>query len=90
MPGPVSPAPRVTTRAAFLIEPPPRVTVSGSVAPWLDLLASGVNDGQSERATTDNERLIGEIRRWALMSANWDGEGAQRRWIILWKSPWLL
>lgn len=29
-----------------------------------------------ERNTTDRERLIAEIRGWALLESNWDGEGA--------------
>jgi hypothetical protein len=29
-----------------------------------------------ERPTTSSERLAGEFRRWNLLPANWDGEGA--------------
>ncbi|MDD5056850.1 MAG: hypothetical protein PHQ60_03180 [Sideroxydans sp.] len=29
-----------------------------------------------ERLTTQHEKLIGEIRSWSLLSADWDGEGA--------------
>lgn len=31
---------------------------------------------QHERLTTQNEKLIGEIRSWSLLDADWDGEGA--------------
>ncbi|MGH8580746.1 MAG: hypothetical protein ACREVK_11740 [Gammaproteobacteria bacterium] len=31
---------------------------------------------ESARSTTFHEKLIGEIRRWSLLSADWDGEGA--------------
>lgn len=31
---------------------------------------------QLERLTTQHEKLIGEIRSWSLLSADWDGEGA--------------
>lgn len=37
------------------------------------------NDDQYEvpvRPTTLSEKLIGEIRQWSLLGANWDGEGA--------------
>ncbi|MGH9906866.1 MAG: hypothetical protein ACRD8U_14945 [Pyrinomonadaceae bacterium] len=30
----------------------------------------------SDRQTTSREKLIGEIRSWGLLTANWDGEGA--------------
>ena len=31
---------------------------------------------ESDRPTTSRERLIGELRSWGLLTANWDGEGA--------------
>lgn len=31
---------------------------------------------QYERLTTEHEKLIGEIRGWSLLDADWDGEGA--------------
>lgn len=45
-------------------------------------IALGVDYGSSAgshhiaRATTPSEKLIGELRSYRLMSANWDGEGA--------------
>jgi len=30
------------------------------------------------RATTPQEKIIGEIRSWSLFDDNWDGEGSQR------------
>lgn len=30
----------------------------------------------SERETSSSERVVGEIRRWNVLPANWDGEGA--------------
>lgn len=71
----VSPAPRVTTVTAFSVEPLSSLG-GGTVASWPDSLSSEINKVQGDRATTDQERLIGEIRRWILMGANWDGEGA--------------
>lgn len=32
----------------------------------------------SSRATTSVEKLIGEIRNWALFDSNWDGEGSAK------------
>lgn len=31
---------------------------------------------EQDRPTTSREKLIGELRRWSLLNANWDGEGA--------------
>lgn len=31
---------------------------------------------ESDRPTTLREKLVGELRRWSLLTANWDGEGA--------------
>lgn len=31
---------------------------------------------EPDRPTTSREKLIGELRRWGLLTANWDGEGA--------------
>lgn len=36
----------------------------------------GVADNQAVRATTDQEHIIAELREWAKLTANWDGEGA--------------
>jgi hypothetical protein len=30
---------------------------------------------ETDRLTTPQERLVGELRGWALLAANWDGEG---------------
>jgi hypothetical protein len=67
-------APRITSRARFLTESLP--SSSGTVASWPESLVGDGDNDQGDRATTDQERLVGEIRRWALMNANWDGEGA--------------
>ena len=40
------------------------------------LVKADPSAAQADRETTDTEKLIGEIRRWSLLSANWDGEGA--------------
>lgn len=32
--------------------------------------------GDSDRSTTLPEKIVGELRSWSLLSANWDGEGA--------------
>jgi hypothetical protein len=34
------------------------------------------NNNAFNRATTSQEHIIGEFRRWRLFDANWDGEGA--------------
>ena len=31
---------------------------------------------ESARTTTASEKVIGELRQWSLLNANWDGEGA--------------
>ena len=73
-PSRINPTPRITSRASFLTGAAP--SVGGTVASWPDSLAGVEGNNQGERATTDQERLIGEIRRWALVGADWDGEGA--------------
>jgi hypothetical protein len=39
------------------------------VTPFIQIL-------RAERETTPREQLIGELRRWRMLTANWDGEGA--------------
>lgn len=33
---------------------------------------------ETERKTTEHEKIAGAIREWALLSSNWDGEGASK------------
>ena len=70
------PAPKITSHAPTLTLPSAATAAGGTVATFLDIKASEAPIAQGERATTAMEKLIGEIRRWALLSANWDGEGA--------------
>ena len=42
----------------------------------LDLYVEHIEDNEFTRPTTTLEQLMGEIRSWALLEANWDGEGA--------------
>ena len=46
---------------------------------FTQLAATVANDGiyeASARPTTLHESIIGELREWSLLHANWDGEGA--------------
>lgn len=40
-------------------------------------LINRINVNEAERLTTTREKIIGEIRRWALLGNNWDGEGSE-------------
>lgn len=40
------------------------------------MLTVEVNYEESARPTTSPENIIGEIRQWTLLGADWDGEGA--------------
>ena len=40
------------------------------------IVANDESYGGSDRPTTPHEMIIGEIRQWNLLGANWDGEGA--------------
>ena len=35
-------------------------------------------DSSALRPTTELEKLVGEFRSWRFLTANWDGEGAER------------
>jgi hypothetical protein len=53
---------------------------SGSAAPTQTTSVSAIRQvtqlNELGRPTTSREKLIGEVRRWGLLNANWDGEGA--------------
>jgi hypothetical protein len=55
-----------------------RESTSSSVAALTDWFTTvnAVLMDESDRPTTAREKLIGEIRSWALFKENWDGEGA--------------
>ena len=42
----------------------------------LDLYDEFIQVAEFTRSTTTREQLLGEIRSWALLEADWDGEGA--------------
>ncbi len=42
----------------------------------LDLYDEFIRVAEFTRSTTTREQLMGEIRSWALLKADWDGEGA--------------
>ena len=51
---------------------PPALSSTTSIAS----ICQVVQNDESGRATTSREKLVGELRRWGLLNANWDGEGA--------------
>lgn len=59
-----------------------RTIPSRSVSAIIDVCPTTIitNDSafeESKRQTTPHEKIIGEMRRWLLLGANWDGEGSQ-------------
>jgi hypothetical protein len=81
----VLPAPTVSDFPRAVVEPRPCpiqkttsrasvLTTTPSVATTVS--ANGDNYADSVRHTTAYEELIGEIRSWSLLPANWDGEGS--------------
>lgn len=70
------PAPKITSRTSVLTSPSGATVIGGTVAPLREFASDEVPLAQGDRATTTQERLIGEIRSWALFDSNWDGEGA--------------
>ena len=57
--------------ARSLISPDTRPTTKLST-----IVANDESYGGADRLTTPHEMIIGEIRQWNLLGANWDGEGA--------------
>lgn len=50
----------------------PAITIAASNDAYVGVESSGT---QHERLTTPSEMLVGEIRSWNLLAADWDGEG---------------
>lgn len=79
----MSPLPTAPLLIEPIEEPAIATRVSSSRSPLLQpinyLTTSAANDSNSalvSRPTSPLENIIGEIRQWNLLSANWDGEGA--------------
>lgn len=53
-----------------------RSSIAGVNSQATTIVANDDNYESVVRQTTPNEKLIGEIRGWNLLDANWDGEGA--------------
>lgn len=77
------PNPTVSELLAMLEQQARPILKTTSMSPivFQDFIVStiAVNDGSFDvltRPTTQKEELIGEIRSWNLLSADWDGEGA--------------
>ncbi len=79
----VTPVPTVSHMPPALVEPQARpiqrVTSRSPIVPATQLTTIVANDEiyeESARPTTSHEIIIGEIRQWNLLSADWDSEGA--------------
>jgi hypothetical protein len=70
------PASKITSHASMLTSPVGPTVAGGTVVPLRGFASDEVPFAQGDRATTTQERLIGEIRSWALLDSDWDGEGA--------------
>lgn len=75
----VTPVPTVSQIVEQQLRPIPRTTSRlPLVATNIQLPTMVVNDNnyeESVRLTTPYENIIGELRQWNLLGANWDGEG---------------
>lgn len=69
----VRPAQKVTSRTSFDSIVSGTTSVIANEDKYSDIAESAV---QLERLTTQQEKLIGEIRSWGLLGADWDGEGS--------------
>ena len=68
-----------------MVEPAITTSIASSHSPLLQpinyLTTIATNDSSTivaSRHTSPQESIIGEIRQWNLMDANWDGEGAAK------------
>lgn len=75
-----SPTPTMAQLMEKQARPPQRVSSRSSIVQTLTpLTAITTNDGiydEPIRPTSNLENIIGEIRKWSLLKASWDGEGA--------------
>jgi hypothetical protein len=69
----VRPTQKVTSRTSFDPIISSATSVIANEGRYSDVAESAV---QLERLTTQQEKLIGEIRSWGLLDSDWDGEGA--------------
>lgn len=79
-----SPAPTVIKPVVPEQAPASSTQKLSSIDPLIDALQSSAIATNSDsfcfnevtRQTTESERIIGELRRWAFLYKDWDGEGA--------------
>ena len=70
----VRPAQKATSRiSSFARLPQNTASINSYVESYTEASDS---EAQLDRLTTAHERLIGEIRSWGVLGADWDGEGA--------------
>ena len=74
----VRPAQKATSRISLDRLVPSATSIIANDEKYCDAAYSDASESavQLERLTTQHEKLIGEIRSWSLLSADWDGEGA--------------
>lgn len=65
------PVQRVTSVAPSLL-----TTLSATVSTSIAANDDTFLHTDTIRLTTDSEKIIGDLRQWSLLKANWDGEGA--------------
>lgn len=67
------PAQKATSRISFDRTASNATSIIANDEKYSDAAESAI---QLDRLTTQHEKLIGEIRSWSLLGADWDGEGA--------------
>ena len=68
-----------TSSLPIVVDPLMRVSSRGLAGAYDAATATGVATTVTapvDRETTEAERIAGELRRWRLLPADWDGEGA--------------
>ena len=72
----IRPTPKTTTLLPLAESDGPFKSSNVTRSTWIGANDNVVLYDEPDRLTTPREKLIGEVRRWNLLKANWDGEGA--------------
>lgn len=67
---------RITTRSALLEGDGHLYPANTSRTTSIAAIRNVADYAEAHRPTTLREKLVGELRRWGVLAANWDGEGA--------------
>ena len=67
---------RITTRSALIEGDGHLYSAKTTNTTSMAGIRNVSNYSETHRPTTLREKLVGELRRWGLLTANWDGEGA--------------